>query len=384
MERTDPVSGNKIPPGGTAKGVRDDIPIMASEGEYVIPANVVRHIGVEKLERMVAKAKEEIGARGEEPGPTGDDELPFDPAELDSVPIEMPMGMAEGGMVTPMPATTEEGFTGVKPHTDSNGKTVYVPYFNGEPLYDLPPGFSESKEQPGTIPQTTQTKIDPVRGGRRPDNTNRSNPSENERTQGRSPLAGDPNDWSVEDFVKFGRQRDDFGSKAIKGMISMMPGGKLAVTARDKYLNRETSELMDQMLDTGLDLQGNPLSDDQKSMLSQTRTGLIEQMGNQSGLNLAPMTRLGDAFKTFSNFISGNGGGGGEPRSSVKPEAQKMLRSSAPVGYTSNKGSDKQDSRSYSLGSDMGRDPSRGPSPGSMASGGLYKDGGLITRRKKT
>ena len=42
MDR-DPVSGNEIPPGSLAKEVRDDIPAQLSEGEYVVPADVVQY-----------------------------------------------------------------------------------------------------------------------------------------------------------------------------------------------------------------------------------------------------------------------------------------------------------------------------------------------------
>jgi hypothetical protein len=47
--------------GGRARGalpvkqVRDEIPAMLAEGEYVVPADVVRAVGIEKLDKMVAK-----------------------------------------------------------------------------------------------------------------------------------------------------------------------------------------------------------------------------------------------------------------------------------------------------------------------------------------
>jgi hypothetical protein len=53
----DPVSGNSIPPGSLAKEVRDDIPAMLSEGEYVIPADVLRYYGVNFFENLRNKAK---------------------------------------------------------------------------------------------------------------------------------------------------------------------------------------------------------------------------------------------------------------------------------------------------------------------------------------
>ena len=53
----DPVSGNEIPPGSLAKEVRDDIPAQLSEGEYVVPADVVQYYGVKFFEDLRAEAK---------------------------------------------------------------------------------------------------------------------------------------------------------------------------------------------------------------------------------------------------------------------------------------------------------------------------------------
>jgi len=101
----DPVSGNEVPSGSMAKEVRDDIPAQLSEGEYVVPADVVRYYGVKFFEDLRNDAKmglqdmESRGRIGGEPvpagGPTNTDDL--SPEEM-SVIQEM-MGMAEGGIV---------------------------------------------------------------------------------------------------------------------------------------------------------------------------------------------------------------------------------------------------------------------------------------------
>ena len=51
----DPVSGNEIPPGSMANEVRDNIPAMLSDGEYVVPADVLRYYGVNFLKIFVVK-----------------------------------------------------------------------------------------------------------------------------------------------------------------------------------------------------------------------------------------------------------------------------------------------------------------------------------------
>ena len=48
----DPVSGNPIPIGATAENVRDDIPANLSEGEIVVPADVVNYWGVKLFEDL--------------------------------------------------------------------------------------------------------------------------------------------------------------------------------------------------------------------------------------------------------------------------------------------------------------------------------------------
>lgn len=53
----DPVSGNEIPMGSTAENVRDDIPANLSEGEIVVPADVVNFHGVKLFEDLRAEAK---------------------------------------------------------------------------------------------------------------------------------------------------------------------------------------------------------------------------------------------------------------------------------------------------------------------------------------
>ena len=101
----DPVSGNDVPSGSLAEEVRDNIPAQLSEGEYVVPADVVRYYGVKFFEDIRDSAKMglqdmEINGRiGGEPvpvgGPTNTDEL--SPQEMQA--IQEMMGMAQGGEV---------------------------------------------------------------------------------------------------------------------------------------------------------------------------------------------------------------------------------------------------------------------------------------------
>ena len=99
----DPVSGNEVPSGSLAEEVRDDIPAQLSEGEYVVPADVVRYYGVKFFEDLRAEAKmgltrmEADGRIGGEP--VEDDLSPQEMALLQEVmAAEQPIGMNEGGL----------------------------------------------------------------------------------------------------------------------------------------------------------------------------------------------------------------------------------------------------------------------------------------------
>tara|TARA_R100001463_G_scaffold12522_4_gene34045 strand:+ start:631 stop:2403 length:1773 start_codon:yes stop_codon:yes gene_type:complete len=56
----DPVSGNEVPPGSLPEEVRDDIPARLSEGEYVVPADVLRFYGMKFFEDLRKNAKIEL------------------------------------------------------------------------------------------------------------------------------------------------------------------------------------------------------------------------------------------------------------------------------------------------------------------------------------
>ena len=57
MVGMDPVSGNMVPPGSNEENVRDDIPAALSDGEYVVPADVVRYHGLKTFMGLREEAK---------------------------------------------------------------------------------------------------------------------------------------------------------------------------------------------------------------------------------------------------------------------------------------------------------------------------------------
>lgn len=148
----DPVSGNEVPAGSLQKEVRDDIPAQLSEGEFVLPADVVRYIGLDRLMKIRDKAKEGL-ARMEEIGQMGNAEQAAKPeephgdefaseidsimSELDSEGGEEDNNMAIGGM--PKPST---GFQ-VKQFKKPDGSSMFVTFINGVPATDIPEGAQE-------------------------------------------------------------------------------------------------------------------------------------------------------------------------------------------------------------------------------------------------
>jgi len=89
--QVDPVSGNEVPPGSLPVEVRDDIDARLSEGEYVVPADVVRYFGVKFFEDLRSEAK--LGLSGmEADGRIGGEPMAVDPSGMP------PEGMPPEGM----------------------------------------------------------------------------------------------------------------------------------------------------------------------------------------------------------------------------------------------------------------------------------------------
>jgi len=156
----DPVSGNEVPPGSSPEEVRDDIPAMLSEGEYIIPADVLKFFGVNFFEKLRIKAKQGMMEMEEDDRVGGD---PLDGATME--PEEPPM-MAEGGLVeqptfnpadfsTPgmsvfggSPSVSDQlmgssAYT-YKEYFGPAGDSQMILYINGEPAQAIPAGYSET------------------------------------------------------------------------------------------------------------------------------------------------------------------------------------------------------------------------------------------------
>ena len=90
----DPVSGNEIPVGATAEGVRDDQTAAISPGEFVIPDYAVRYHGLDFYVGSLQKAQQGLGQM-EDMGLVGNPDAQTIPEEtplptMDTGEVELP------------------------------------------------------------------------------------------------------------------------------------------------------------------------------------------------------------------------------------------------------------------------------------------------------
>jgi hypothetical protein len=100
-EMMDPVSGNDVPLGSSPENVRDDIPAMLSQDEYVLPAHVVKWHGLKHIQDMQSEA--EMGLMGmdmmgliggqelDEEEPEVEEETSSDDISEEDIDVETPM-----------------------------------------------------------------------------------------------------------------------------------------------------------------------------------------------------------------------------------------------------------------------------------------------------
>lgn len=180
----DPVSGNDVPPGSLKSEVRDDIDAKLSEGEFVIPADVVRYIGLERLMKLRDEAKQglarmaEIGQMGnaqevENPEALHEGDEGFE-SEIDDIMKEVDgeeMGekkFAAGGFAEPgtdylakynIPKTSiTNPALDVRAYKNAEGRVMYITFFNGKPSIQIPAGYEFAGSAGQFIAETKKTE----------------------------------------------------------------------------------------------------------------------------------------------------------------------------------------------------------------------------------
>lgn len=257
----DPVSGNEVPTGSLPEEVRDDIPAQLSEGEYVVPADVVRYYGVKFFEdlRMEAKAgwqsMEENGRIGGEPVgmEMGDDELPFDLAELQMVDDgeEQPemyaggymRGYAPGGYQPSMSFGGKYGDSSVtiREYVGPNGEKVFIQFIGKTPLTAIPEGYVLAETAAEQVSEQVAEQTT-------------SNNDDNDDTP---PVdMPDPIDWNeatVDQFTDYLDNKDSTVGKVVKTGAAVLGGPlvygfmKMATKHQDKRVRAGLEAQLEKM-----------------------------------------------------------------------------------------------------------------------------------------
>lgn len=162
---TDEVSGNDVPVGSLKEEVRDDIPAQLSEGEFVLPADVVRYHGLDKIMRLRDEAKmglarmEAMGQMGNSEEAVLPDDVPFSLDDLDLEEDEVAndtLEMNVGGLVPQQ-----------QPYGVIQAPQIGIPnYATG--TYQMPSAFANYQQQfvqpvqPATVQKVTPALVQPV------------------------------------------------------------------------------------------------------------------------------------------------------------------------------------------------------------------------------
>ena len=302
-EKKDPVSGNVAPVGAKPEEVRDDIPIMASPNEFMIDAATRRYYGTPFFENLQAAAKQGFQRikRGEESF-FRDDELEVEEAAEKVTSGKSPQQMQEGGEVDQIedreiPAPMGGGYFGAggtgpiftgfefKIYIDPiTGREIQIIFFNGRPLSPIPEGFVLKGET--ALEVQKQKEI----GGDGGVNI-KQDPPKTWRNK-------NPSKWTMKDFKQYSDEMSKVASEDLGSLTNMergilqvagnmllpLAGGFALEKLATKNLKKQARQIESQinnMLRSGLDADGNPLTEETNNLLF-----LAQQAAQQTDSNL--------------------------------------------------------------------------------------------------
>ena len=265
-QEVDPVSGNEVPLGSEPEEVRDDIDAKLSEGEYVVPADVVNFFGVKFFEDLRAEAKmgfqqmEANGRIGGEPVAVegSEEQLPFDISELELIDDGQPTmnkggyvtGYNEGGYNASLPedfnsidfdklfggadALPEAEITSSQNYRDPvSGVTKMLTFVNGQPNSEAQDFISR-----GYVPYTSEITTSPIAettdsGSSRKDNREKleatmleagKTASSQTDASGSIIPSSSFRDMELKDLISYGNTLvDGMGNKISKGLGAINP-----------------------------------------------------------------------------------------------------------------------------------------------------------------
>lgn len=307
----DPVSGNEIPPGSTAKEVRDDIDVKLSEGEYVVPADVLQYYGLKFFEDLRNQAKEALhsldkdgrigGQPSGEPLMEEGDELPFSDEELMFSEEEDTKGFAAGGLNTtglekelkavdlkaPTPYDTylppgtisnEQYVT--KTFVNAAGNSIQVLFVNGQPTQTIPPGYTEQDK--------VTAKVDTFGPGISKEfKDSGADQRKNADYEKNSGFNTDPTTWEIKDFENYPKQAG-FTNALGTGLGLVNPLMGKAVKAGYQITGKNAAEeIIERLKDPNL-------SAEERARLEKAQAGINEVVEKNSKKGIGKATDIFD------------------------------------------------------------------------------------------
>ena len=239
----DPVSGNEVPVGSLPEEVRDDVDAKLSPGEFVIPADVVRFIGLERLMKMRDEAKKgiqrmaEIGQMGnaEEVGEESNSTYEDDgfESEIDDIlgevereneggDVDEQMKMAFGGYVgsgTDLTKAPKNPAFDVRYYKNKEGATMFITHINGKPMTPIPEGF------------TAVSSEEAMKVGSAADEEKKKAASTTQQESSYEGMPGDPGTWEQQSARN--KKLDEYLTKAGSALTkAVVPGAGLLTLAQ--------------------------------------------------------------------------------------------------------------------------------------------------------
>lgn len=399
----DPVSGNEIPPGSTAKEVRDDIDVKLSEGEYVVPADVLQYYGLKFFEDLRNSAKEALhsldkggrigGKPSSEPLMEEGDELPFSDEELMFSEEEDTKGFAAGGLNTvglekelkavdlkaPTPYDTylppgtisnEQYVT--KTFVNAAGGSIQILFVNGQPTQTIPPGYTEQ----GKATAKTDTFGPGISKEFKDSGADQRKNANYEKNSG---FNTDPTTWETKDFENYPKQ-EGFTNALGTGLGLVNPlMGKMVKTGYQITGKNAAEEIIERLKDPNL-------SAEERARLEKAQAGIndIVDKNKKSGTGKAA-----DIFdRIFGKKYEEEEEEKDDLADKIKDDVsdkmkerfkeEKLERSREPTSNAPDRSPrpERRPDRSPSAGSRSVKDKSEHEH-------GPMKEGGLVKRRKK-
>jgi len=337
----DKVSGNDVPVGSTRKEVRDDIPAMLSEGEFVFPADVVRYIGLENLMRIRQDAKQGLkqmdamGQMGNGDEAVLPDDMPFGVMDLIIVDgEEEPQEKAHGGVihanqgtfVTPMFNPSDQD---VREYKNDKGDSLFIPFLGGEPVYPIPTGYFPAGQAPAPAETETEQAI-PVR-----DNNDPPPPPPQSEFQKAGGFGMDTSatDGKVLDmWIKEAEKVGTVGNVVAGIATAINPLMGVAIALANKKQKKDIVAMLDEKIAQAKktpiagqvkalrDLKTRLTTTEGKGILSKVVSGIMDTVSNALG--------FGEEEKAKAKAVSGTVAGQdpNEPDAATEQAVEKSLR----------------------------------------------------------